>query len=39
MFLLIQSSDLALDTVEIALSEAEKIGYPIMLKAASGGGG
>ncbi|MEE9362821.1 MAG: pyruvate carboxylase [Cellulophaga sp.] len=36
---IIQSSDLALDTVEIALSEAEKIGYPIMLKAASGGGG
>lgn len=36
---IIRSSDKDLDTVEIALSEAKKIGYPIMLKAASGGGG
>ncbi|WP_299435746.1 pyruvate carboxylase [uncultured Maribacter sp.] len=36
---IIQSSDKDLTTVEIALSEAERIGYPIMLKAASGGGG
>ncbi|MGB1217746.1 MAG: ATP-grasp domain-containing protein, partial [Saprospiraceae bacterium] len=26
-------------TIEVALEEAERIGYPIMLKAASGGGG
>lgn len=36
---IIRSSDEDLDTVEIALTEADKIGYPIMLKAASGGGG
>ncbi len=36
---LIESSVAALDSVEIALSEAARIGYPIMLKAASGGGG
>ncbi|SDM93113.1 pyruvate carboxylase [Kriegella aquimaris] len=36
---IILSSDKDLDTIDIALSEAEKIGYPIMLKAASGGGG
>ncbi|WP_339715516.1 pyruvate carboxylase [uncultured Kriegella sp.] len=36
---IIRSSDQDLDTIDIALSEADKIGYPIMLKAASGGGG
>lgn len=36
---IIQSSKEELDTLDIALSEAKKIGYPIMLKAASGGGG
>ena len=35
----IQSSEKALTDVKIALSEAKIIGYPIMLKAASGGGG
>ncbi|AUC86351.1 pyruvate carboxylase [Polaribacter sp. ALD11] len=35
----IRSNEKPLDSIEIALSEAEKIGYPIMLKAASGGGG
>ncbi|HLS31906.1 MAG TPA: biotin carboxylase N-terminal domain-containing protein, partial [Flavobacteriaceae bacterium] len=35
----IQSNEKELDTVEIAIEEAEKIGYPVMLKAASGGGG
>lgn len=28
-----------LDSIETALAEAERIGYPLMLKAASGGGG
>ncbi|WP_369047745.1 pyruvate carboxylase [Tenacibaculum sp. UWU-22] len=36
---IIKSSEEDLTSVEIALSEAEKIGYPVMLKAASGGGG
>lgn len=36
---IIQSSDKDLDTIEIALEEASRIGYPLMLKAASGGGG
>ena len=36
---IIQSSDKDLDTLEIALEEADNIGYPVMLKAASGGGG
>ncbi|MDR6300925.1 pyruvate carboxylase [Mesonia maritima] len=35
----IQSNKNELTDVEIALTEADKIGYPIMLKAASGGGG
>lgn len=35
----IQSNDADLTDVDIAVEEAEKIGYPIMLKAASGGGG
>ena len=35
----IQSNEKDLTSVEIALEEAEKIGYPVMLKAASGGGG
>lgn len=35
----IQSSALDLDTIEVALKEAKRIGYPVMLKAASGGGG
>ncbi len=35
----IQSNQDTLDSLEIALSEAERIGYPLMLKAASGGGG
>ena len=36
---IIQSNKKALESVEIALEEAEEIGYPVMLKAASGGGG
>ena len=36
---IINSSKESLLNIEIALSEARKIGYPIMLKAASGGGG
>ncbi len=35
----IQDSENDLDSVETALKEAERIGYPIMVKAASGGGG
>jgi pyruvate carboxylase len=35
----IQDSRVDLDTYEIALGEANRIGYPLMLKAASGGGG
>lgn len=36
---IIQSSKEDLIDITIALSEAKKIGYPVMLKAASGGGG
>ncbi|MCM4159989.1 pyruvate carboxylase [Antarcticibacterium flavum] len=36
---IIQSNDRELDSLDIALEEAQKIGYPVMLKAASGGGG
>ncbi|MFD0993523.1 pyruvate carboxylase [Tenacibaculum geojense] len=36
---IIRSSDKDLTSIQIALSEADKIGYPVMLKAASGGGG
>ncbi|QCW99201.1 pyruvate carboxylase [Aggregatimonas sangjinii] len=36
---IIRSSEKKLTNVKIAVSEAEKIGYPLMLKAASGGGG
>ena len=36
---IIQSSQNDLTTIDVALEEAKKIGYPIMLKAASGGGG
>ena len=36
---IIESNKKPLDSVEIAVEEAEKIGYPVMLKAASGGGG
>jgi len=36
---IIKSNVQPLSTIEIALSEAKIIGYPIMLKAASGGGG
>jgi pyruvate carboxylase len=35
----IQSSEKNLNDIKIALSEAKRIGYPVMLKAASGGGG
>ncbi len=35
----IQSSKKDLKDIKIAISEAERIGYPLMLKAASGGGG
>ena len=35
----IRSNTKPLENIEIALSEAEIIGYPVMLKAASGGGG
>ena len=36
---LIEDSRVPLTSVEIALTEAARIGYPIMVKAASGGGG
>ena len=36
---IIKSNKEPLENIEIALSEANKIGYPLMLKAASGGGG
>jgi len=36
---IIRSNDKKLDSIKTALSEAKKIGYPVMLKAASGGGG
>ena len=36
---IIKSNQESLQNIEIALAEAEKIGYPVMLKAASGGGG
>lgn len=36
---LIEDSRVPLTSVEIALKEAARIGYPIMVKAASGGGG
>ncbi|GAL80892.1 pyruvate carboxylase [Algibacter lectus] len=36
---IIQSNEKPLTDINVALSEATKIGYPIMLKAASGGGG
>jgi len=36
---IIRSSDRDLTDIDVALSEAIKIGYPLMLKAASGGGG
>jgi pyruvate carboxylase len=36
---IIQSNEKPLKNIEIALSEAAIIGYPVMLKAASGGGG
>ncbi len=35
----IEDSQAKLDTVEIALTEAQRIGYPIMVKASAGGGG
>ena len=35
----IQSSNKELNDIKTAISEAKRIGYPIMLKAASGGGG
>ncbi|MCB0675852.1 MAG: pyruvate carboxylase [Saprospiraceae bacterium] len=36
---LIRDSRVPLDSPETALSEAERIGYPLMIKAAAGGGG
>ncbi|CAM4182350.1 pyruvate carboxylase [Zobellia roscoffensis] len=36
---IIQSSDKDLKNIKTAISEANRIGYPLMLKAASGGGG
>ncbi len=36
---IIRSSDKDLTDIDIALAEAKDIGYPLMLKAASGGGG
>ena len=35
----IEDSQVPLDSVEVALKEAQRIGYPLMIKAASGGGG
>ncbi len=36
---IIQSSNKDLKNIKVAISEANRIGYPLMLKAASGGGG
>jgi pyruvate carboxylase len=36
---IIESNEVELNTIELALSEANRIGYPLMIKAASGGGG
>ncbi len=36
---IIESNKQELNSLEIAITEAEQIGYPVMLKAASGGGG
>jgi pyruvate carboxylase len=36
---IIQSNTKPLSSLKVAISEAENIGYPLMLKAASGGGG
>jgi pyruvate carboxylase len=36
---LIEDSQEKLTSIEIALKEAERIGYPVMIKAAAGGGG
>lgn len=36
---IIRSSERDLSSIDIALEEASEIGYPVMLKAASGGGG
>ncbi len=36
---LIEDNKIALSTEEIALQEAEQIGYPVIIKAAAGGGG
>jgi pyruvate carboxylase len=36
---LIESSEADLVDIDVALAEAHRIGYPVMLKAASGGGG
>ena len=36
---LIEDSQVPLKTVQVALSEANRIGYPLMMKAAAGGGG
>lgn len=36
---MIPDSNQFLDSIEVALSEAKRVGYPIMLKASAGGGG
>ncbi len=36
---MIPDSHISLDSAEVALSEARRIGFPVMVKAASGGGG
>ena len=36
---MIPDSQIKLNTIEIAISEAQRVGYPIMLKASAGGGG
>lgn len=36
---LIESNEIPLTTIDVALAEAKRIGYPLMLKAAAGGGG
>jgi len=36
---LVPGADIAIDKIDYALAEAEKIGYPVLIKASAGGGG